>query len=80
MKEQYLRPAVVNANSLELSMSEKDGDAPILESILAAVAKKILSNFGPTIVGNIAPSATMRRVYGAMDLGAKNSSLTERKF
>lgn len=70
MKEKYLRPAVVNANKLELSPNEKH----ILKSFMATLVKNMMQ-MTPSAL-----SATMRRVYGAMDFGLKTSSLTERKF
>lgn len=74
MKERYLSPTILNANTLQLSVNENS------ENIFAAVIKKVLSNFGATIVGNLALSASMRRVFGAMNLDVKYSSLTTRKI
>ena len=77
MKEKYFPPTILNPNNFALSTTEKGNNFPVLDNILAAVTKKILSTL---IVGNAALSASMRRVFGAMNFGKNNLTLAERKF
>lgn len=68
MKEKYLRPAVVNADTMELSITKTErGVLPILEAITAAATAGY-------VLGK-----SLKKVFGITNSIEKLSSLTERK-
>lgn len=78
MKEKYFSPTILNANTMALSINEN----PILESITAALMKKVMTSMSPNvalIVTSPLPPPS-RKAQGAMNFVVNNSSLTERKF
>ena len=68
MKEKYLRPTVVNADTLELSVTKTErGVLPILEAITAAAT------------AGYALGRSLKKVFGVTNSIEKLSSLTARK-
>ena len=68
MKEKYLRPAVINADTLESSATKtKRGVLPVLEAITAAAS------------AGYALGRTLKKVFGVINSIEKFPSLTARK-